>query len=185
MGFLFKPAPFFKLISAIGLLLLSVSSVAHQQKAGITNILINERSGKLEVAHRFYLHDAEHAIKHLFGKSADIYRDEKTQQRFADYLSSEFAIRTDDGRSVELDTLGYELDGKFIWVYQEIDIPKPLPGVLWFKQGALRALWSKQINTVNIEARNAKGARLGEGKALSLSFSAGDDWKSIELPEGW
>ncbi|GAA6152287.1 DUF6702 family protein [Pseudoteredinibacter isoporae] len=182
---LINPTQILKSIVAVCLVVLSLGALAHQQKAGITNILINQRSGKLEVAHRFYLHDAEHAIKHLFGKSADIYRDKNTQQRFADYLSAEFAMRVGDGSPIELETLGYELDGKFIWVYQETDIPQPLPQALWIKQSALRALWSKQINTVNIEARNAKGARLGDGKALSLSFSAGDDWQSIELPSHW
>ncbi len=185
MRFFLAPSLVIKSLLAFSLLQLSVTTLAHQQKAGITNVLINQRSGKVEVAHRFYLHDAEHAIKHLFGKSADIYRDEETQQRFADYLSSEFAMRAGDGEPLKLDTLGYELEGKFIWVYLEMDIPKPLPKTLWFKQGALRALWSKQINTVNIEARNAKGARLSDGKALSLSFSAGDEWQSIDLPAGW
>ncbi len=170
---------------AVALLCFSSNLAAHQQKAGISDILLNQRSGKLEVAHRFFLHDAEHAIKHLFGKSADIYTDEKTQQRFADYLQSKFHMRDGEGQILKFDRVGFEIDGKFIWVYQELTLPKPFPQSLWVKQDALRALWSKQINTVNIEARNAKGARLGDAKVLSLSFSANDDWKSIDIPSNW
>lgn len=170
---------------AVALMCLSANVTAHQQKAGISDILLNQRSGKLEVAHRFFLHDAEHAIKHLFGKTADIYRDERTQQRFADYLQSQFHLRDGEGQVLKLDSVGFEIDGKFIWVYQELSLPTPFPKSLWLKQDALRALWSKQINTVNIEARNAAGARLGGAKALSLSFSANDDWKEIGIPANW
>ncbi|MCV6621621.1 MAG: hypothetical protein OIF51_07700 [Cellvibrionaceae bacterium] len=170
---------------ALLMLGLAATASAHQQKAGITDVLFNQRSGKLEVAHRFYLHDAEHAIKHLFGKGADIHNDKATQQRFADYLSNSFEIRGADGEAINLETLGFEIDGRFIWVYQEMDLPAVMPEELWFKQDALRALWSKQINTVNLEARNLKGARIGAGKAQSLSFSANDDWKSIALPKSW
>jgi hypothetical protein len=35
---------------------------AHQQKAAETTVLFNKRSGQLEVSHRFYMHDTEHAV---------------------------------------------------------------------------------------------------------------------------
>ena len=48
--------------------------LAHQQKAAETTVLFNKNSGQLEVMHRFYLHDTEHAVQKLFDKSADILR---------------------------------------------------------------------------------------------------------------
>ena len=59
---------------------------AHQQKAAITKVLFNKNTGNLEVMHRFFLHDTEHAVQALFDRSADILNSEKTQQQFADYV---------------------------------------------------------------------------------------------------
>ena len=73
------------LLFLISLVLMVVASIglspafAHQQKAAETTVLFNKRSGELEVTHRFYLHDTEHAVQALFDKNADILDSEKTQ----------------------------------------------------------------------------------------------------------
>ena len=44
------------------------SALAHQQRAAITKVLFNKNTGNLEVMHRFFLHDTEHAVQMLFDK---------------------------------------------------------------------------------------------------------------------
>ncbi len=99
---------------------------AHQIKAAITTVLFNPRTENIEVMHRFNLHDAEHAVKALFDKHADIMDDAKTQQDFADYVSKHF------------------------WVYQETAQPPEIEG-LKIRHDALRDLWPSQVNTINVE----------------------------------
>ncbi len=65
----------------------STAAQAHQIKAAITTVLFNPRTENIEVMHRFNLHDAEHAVKALFDKHADIMDDIETQQQFADYVA--------------------------------------------------------------------------------------------------
>ena len=65
----------------------STAAQAHQIKAAITTVLFNPRTENIEVMHRFNLHDAEHAVKALFDKHADIMDDIETQQQFADYAA--------------------------------------------------------------------------------------------------
>jgi len=139
---------------------------AHQQKAAETTVLFNKRSGKLEVSHRFYMHDTEHAVQLLFDKNADIIDSEKTQQQFANYVAKQFLARTLSGEALPLTNVGYEVEGKFFWVYQEMVIPSKLNGVKLFN-GALRELWPTQINMVNIE---------GKGEVRTLYFSESEDW---------
>jgi hypothetical protein len=139
---------------------------AHQQKAAETTVLFNKRSGKLEVSHRFYMHDTEHAVQLLFDKNADIIDSEKTQQQFANYVAKQFLARTLSGEALPLTNVGYEVEGKFFWVYQEMVIPSKLTGVKLFN-GALRELWPTQINMVNIE---------GKGDVRTLYFSESEDW---------
>jgi hypothetical protein len=161
------------LLLFISLMLLMVISFvstniafAHQQKAAETTVLFNKRSGQLEVSHRFYMHDTEHAVQSLFDKNADIIDSVKTQQQFAEYVAKHFLVRTIANEALPLTDVGYEVDGKFFWVYQETEIPSNLEGVKLFN-GALRELWPSQINMVNIE---------GKGQVRTLYFSESEDW---------
>ena len=156
------------------LLLLAVLSCqlgAHEMKTALTKVLFNERSGKIEVMHRFYVHDAEHGVKQLFDKSADLLNNEQTQQTFSEYVSTHFALATLDGQPIELTLLGGQLDGRFFWVYQETADPGHLAG-LRVKHNSLQALWPKQVNSVNIE---------GKGDVKSLTFSAASDWQQLSF----
>ena len=143
---------------------------AHQQKAAITRVLFNERSGNIEVMHRFYLHDAEHAVRELFGKDADIIKDEMTRARFSDYVNERFAMRA-DGEALELTPVGYEIEGRFFWVYVETAIPETL-ATLSMQHRALRDIWSAQSNLVNVER---------QGQVRSMRFAGEADLLSIDI----
>ncbi len=137
---------------------------AHQQKAAITKILFNQRSGNLEVMHRFILHDAEHAVHHLFGKDANIIADVDTQETFSQYVTKHFKLANLNKATLPLEYVGYSIEGQYIWVYQEIKTPKELSGLV-VSHSALIDLWTEQINTVNIE---------GQGDIKTLIFSGGN-----------
>ncbi|MEW6993300.1 DUF6702 family protein [Colwelliaceae bacterium MEBiC 14330] len=141
-------------------------ALAHQQKSAETTVLFNQRTGQLEVSHRFYIHDTEHAVQSLFDKNADIINSEKTQRQFANYVARQFHLRSLSDKTLPISSLGFEVEGKFFWVYQETEIPAKLSGVKIFN-GVLRELWPTQINMVNIE---------GKGEVRTLYFSENEDW---------
>ncbi|MBO9490587.1 hypothetical protein J7384_09445 [Endozoicomonas sp. G2_1] len=149
--------------------LVSQNSFAHQQKAAETTVLFNKRSGHLEVMHRFYLHDTEHAVQALFDKHADILDSKQTQQQFADYVAKQFLAKSLSDKPLTMSSVGFEVDGKFFWVYQETKLPKDLKGIKLYN-GALRDLWPTQINMVNIE---------GRGQVRTLYFSDNKDWLTV------
>ncbi len=127
---------------------------AHQQKAAITRVVFNERTGLLEVMHRFYLHDAEHAMRQLLGSDTDIISDAQTQSKFAAYVQQMFQLKSPSGEAWVLSPVGHEIDGNFFWVYQERALPVDRsegPIELQVTHNALREVWRDQINTVNIE----------------------------------
>lgn len=154
-------------------LLLSISQIvhAHQIKAAITTVLFNPRTENIEVMHRFNLHDAEHAVKALFDKSADILDDTDTQQAFANYVTARFDLLDANDNALPLNTLGYEVEGKFFWVYQETAQPPALDG-LKIRHDALRDLWPAQINTLNVE---------GQGDIKTLTFRDNVELLSVEF----
>ena len=144
---------------------------AHQQKAAETTVLFNKHSGQLEVSHRFYMHDTEHAVQTLFDKHADIIDSEKTQQQFADYVAKQFLVRSLHDKAMPLSAVGFEVEGKFFWVYQETKVTEKISGVKLFN-GALRELWPTQINMVNIE---------GKGNIHTLYFSDNSNWLTAKF----
>jgi len=152
-------------------LLWAVTSSAHQQKEAITRILFNPRTANIEVMHRFLLHDAEHAVKELLSADADILGSETTRQEFADYVYARFSISDQDGHPIRLTPVGNEIEGRFIWVYQEVAIPKTLTA-LHITHDALRDLWPEQKNLVNVER---------DGQLKSAYFSGGSREITIEL----
>jgi len=156
---------------------LTLSAVwAHQKKTAITTILFNERTGNIEIMHRFLIHDAEHAAKKISGKSfggqANIIASEKTRQTFSQYVNERFSILDQNGEPLELTLLGSEIDGGSIWVYQETPIPADLQSMT-IRHNALRDIWREQVNRVNIE-RN----KITE----TLIFQGNIEWLEVEVP---
>ena len=88
-------------------------AVAHQQKIAITTVLFNPRTENIEIMHRFNLHDAEHAVKSLFKKTADILDDQETQTAFARYVANRFVLLNAQDDSLPLNLVGFEVDVNF------------------------------------------------------------------------
>lgn len=156
------------LLMAVGVV--SAPTAAHQQKAAITKVLFNPRTGNIEVMHRFYLHDAEHAVRQIFGKDADIIGTTETQSIFADYVSERFGLKSGEVE-LPLSPVGFEIERAFFWVYQETPMVDDIRD-LTIKHNALRDVWPQQVNTVNIE---------GLDEVKTATFSGSVELKTIEL----
>jgi hypothetical protein len=151
------------------LLFAAFSLCAHQQKSAISTVLFNPRTKNIEIMHRFRVHDAEHAVKQIFNKNADIIDSKKTQEKFGHYVNQRFNLFDGNGQSMPLKMVGVELDGQFFWVYQETalaSISSPLENMT-IRHDALRDTWPEQVNTINIE---------GKGELQTLTFA-----DSVEL----
>lgn len=136
---------------------------AHQQKAALTEIVFNSRTGNIEVAHRFVMHDAEHAVRVELGIGGDLYASSKTRSAFAAYVAERFELSGPDGAALPLTVLGAEISGGYLWVYQETPAPEHLDA-LSVRHDALRDVWSDQVNRVNVKYG---------GKVKTLIFTGG------------
>ena len=136
---------------------------AHQQKEAISTILFNERTGNIEISHRFYIHDAEHAVKGILNGKADLIKDKDTQSAFAKYVTERFSLAINQDQIVSSQLLGQEVEGKFFWVYQEAPISAK-PQKISVRFDALMEVWPSQRNIVNIEG-------LGPIKSVELLSS--------------
>ncbi len=163
---------FLSILLIVGAGAVTVPAFAHQQKAALTELLFNPRSGTLEVVHRFYLHDAEQAVTLLFGPDADIHANPETGFKFARYTVEKFTLWDENDVPVELGLVGYEVEGNFFWVYQESETKLEVKA-LTLRNDALRDIWPNQMNTVNIE---------GKGPLQTVLFDGENTLKHVRFP---
>lgn len=135
------------------LLFISNQAFSHQEKAAITQVLLNDRSGLLEIAHRFYIHDAEHAVKLITGKGSDIFESREIQATFYEHVISNFSLIIDHQR-LELEPIGFEMEGRYFWAYQEVAFTSDSlkNRTIEVHHSSLQEFWPDQINTVNVES---------------------------------
>ena len=148
-------------------LLHSALGFTHQQKAAVTTITVRDTQ-TVEIIHRVALHDAEHAVKRLFTKDADILHAPQTQVEFAQYVATHFVLSfyrdAEAGTHIihgPLHMEGHEVDGQFFWVYQTMRLNGE-PTSVRVRHAVLTELWPSQHNLVNIEG-------LGPVRSLTLS----------------
>ncbi len=147
-----------------------LSALAHQQKVAISQILFNPQSGNIEVTHRLYFHDAEHAVQEEWG-SADLTANDEDMEKLALYVRSNFIFSL-EGEPLALKPVGVEIDGPYVWIYDEIEIPKKRIKAITIENYILRDVWESQANLVNLEV----------GKFRESAFFTGEDKaKTIEL----
>lgn len=167
-GVLLLPLLLAGVLTAIGI----PEAAAHQLKTAFTTVLFNERSGRIEVMHRFYLHDAEQVAGEIAGRGANLFEDAEDRQRFGIYVHERFTLTGPDGAPLPLTLRGTEIDGDFLWVYQAMRLPDPPLASLTITHRALRDLWPDQVNTVNVE---------GAGPIRTLTFRDTVSTLSVDL----
>ena len=158
----------------LGLLVLSTVE-AHQQKNAVTRILFNENTGNIEVMHRFFIHDAEHAAGLIFGERQMLAESRESRELFSSYVINRFSIeasfREGNSEVLGLSYVGEEVDGQFLWVYQEIPAQDDIMAFTIVNL-TLRDVWSDQSNLVNIER---------DGRIYSLTFDGSAEVLTVKL----
>ena len=158
----------------LGLLVISTGE-AHQQKNAVTRILFNENTGNIEVMHRFFIHDAEHAAGLIFGERQMLAESRESRELFSSYVINRFSIeasfREGNSEVLGLSYVGEEVDGQFLWVYQEIPAQDDITAFTIVNL-TLRDVWSDQSNLVNIER---------DGRIYSLTFDGSAEVLKVKL----
>ena len=150
-------------------------TAAHEQKTAVTRILFNDSTGNIEVVHRFFIHDAEHAAGVVFGRAQNLMESADSRKLFSNYVMNRFAIAAEDSRGetaeLNLQYVGEEIEGQFLWVYQEARQLQDV-NALSVIHVALRDIWPDQANLVNVEK---------DGQIYSLSFADSVESLRVEL----
>jgi hypothetical protein len=130
---------------------LNAPALAHRAKAGVTTIEWNARTEMLEVIHRLHAHDAQVAVADVMGVHPPDLGDLKPRAALALYVSQTFTLAGEDGATIPLDIVGAEIEGAYVYIYQEAALPA-LPGSLLVTNNILIDVFRNQMNTVNVKS---------------------------------
>ncbi len=99
----------------------------------------------------------------------------ESRRLFSNYVLNRFAMQATlangENEELQLNFVGEEIDGQYLWVYQEIPNDIDITA-LTIVNLTLRDVWPEQSNLVNIER---------EGEIYSLSFQGSDEVLSVSL----
>ncbi|MEE8370495.1 MAG: DUF6702 family protein, partial [Sphingomonadales bacterium] len=99
-------------------LTLAGQALAHKYYAAETRIDHNREAGTIAVVNRFFSHDVETALTLMTGSQVVIDENDLLEDLIRELVGAEFSL-TVDGKKLPLDWLGAELEGDFLWAYQE------------------------------------------------------------------
>lgn len=153
----------------------SAVAYAHEQKTAVTRIYFNPVTDNIEVMHRFLVHDAEHAAQQIFGVGQSLLESDQSRELFSSYVVNRFSLearyKNAESSALSLDYVGVEIDGQFIWVYQEAKIAEDITGFIMVNM-ALRDVWPDQSNLVNVDR---------QGETFSVLFDDGSEVKTLNF----
>jgi len=165
------------LVAAAAACLVARPAAAHRSKSGVTQVLFNPRTGMIEIMHRLYAHDCEHALEAITGAAADIRRDAGARDAVARRAAKAFSLGYRSGgeaSAAPLAFVGSEIDGAYLWIYQETPIPGRRTDLV-VSSGLLFDLYDDQQNLVNVHIGDRVVSLVFEGSAAPQKVSLASD----------
>ena len=163
------------LLSGLCLALLALvfafNADAHPRKEAETEITYNANADRVEIIHRYRIHDSEEVLHRLHDDSSlSIMTDLEAQALFGDYISQRFSMAR-NGAQIPLELVGGEIEDGFIWIYQ---IAPPLP------EDGLYVLRSSELMDVHPEQTNIVHVRLFD-RDQTFIFTRSTPWATFNL----
>lgn len=152
------------------MLLASTPTLAHRLEAALSVVEINPSSGVLEITHRLYAHDLEHALD-LGPVGVGYFQTPEGQAAIKTYCERQFFIGDGQGTALPLQFVGAELSGDLLYVYFEAG--RYNGRALTLDSNLLQDFTQAQVNQVNVRR---------DGKTVSARFQTGTPARRIGLP---
>ncbi|MAK60487.1 MAG: hypothetical protein CMK09_05885 [Ponticaulis sp.] len=121
---------------------------AHPRKEAEIDISLNANTGQVEIVHRYRMIDSEDVVQALYDRNLSIYDDEEAQALFGAYVEERFSLR-ENGKPVDLELVGGEIDDGYVWIYQTAN-PLPETSLYVLRASPLMDVHPDQVNIVNI-----------------------------------
>ncbi len=103
-------------------LLIGVFSFFHPFYVSVTEINHNAKTNMLEISCKLFLEDTEKTLQKQLNTPVELTNPKdlkKAQQQISDYVKKHLVIKV-DGKLVNLEFIGYEVEGASLWSYYQV-----------------------------------------------------------------
>ena len=130
--------------------------------------------GKIGITHRFHAHDAISILAKAKDVKSPNLEDVKNRAKFALYTRDNFLMASKEAKTGEisptvLKIIGAEVEGEYIFIYQELDSAS-LPPNAYLRSTLLSEMGNDWLSHVNVNTN---------GEIESLTFSGKSRWRSL------
>lgn len=142
--------------------LAGLSSATHKFYVSITQIDINVQSNKMEISARIFSDDLEASILAETGQKLRLgsgREHPKADSLLFDYLAACLNLKQ-DGKSVELNFIGQEVEADVTWVYLETTTAISMTQSLTIRNVILQERFPDQKNIVNLRVGKDTDSRI-------------------------
>lgn len=141
--------------------------LVHPFHVSVCDVNYNQEAQAVEITHKIFLDDLENALNRKSESKVDILNSAANNQlndRLIAYLENHFSLNI-DGKKINLDFVGSEIQADAIWIYQESPSIKTFSEIS-VKNTVLFEMFDDQTNLVHIKnGKNTKSLRLYDKKS--------------------
>jgi hypothetical protein len=104
-------------------LIMGLFTLSHPFYVSVTEINHNEKDKTLEVSFKMFLDDTEKTLKKQYNMPVELTNPKdpkKAQEMMGNYIKKHFQLKV-NGKPVELEFVGFEVEGASIWSYFQVN----------------------------------------------------------------
>lgn len=135
-----------KFLALLALSGLSSGAIAHTLQQATSELVWRADTGLLEISHAFHLDDALYLMADLGHPEGEM--TVQLQAKLLLYTEEHFGL-AQDGQQLQLEALGAQVVGDFLWVYQEVQLSAP-PSTIEVETTMLQAYFPQQRHQINL-----------------------------------
>ena len=156
-------------------LVLPGPAAAHRLNAALSVVEVNRTRGSLDVTHRMYAHDIEHAFAE--GRvNLDWFESPEGQAVLRAYCADRLSLAWGESGAVDLAFLGTEVAGDLVYVYRD----SPLSALDPVEGPVDVTVWCGLLQDISRDQRNLVNLR-HNGMTTTVGFAAGDGPRTVRL----
>jgi hypothetical protein len=152
-------------------LMIGALGLFHPFYVSVTEINHNAKEKTLEISCKLFLEDTEKALQKQLGVPVELTSPKdlkKAQQQVSDYVKKHLLIKV-DGKPVNLEFIGYEVEGASLWSYYQV---KDISSVhkVDVSSNLLYEMYDTQISIVHVQVNADKKSSRANNPDTNMSF---------------
>ena len=152
-------------------LMIGTLGLLHPFYVSVTEINHNAKEKTIEISCKVFLEDLEKTIKKQLNSAVELTNpkdQKKAQQQVSDYVKKHLIIKI-DGKPVNLDFVGYEVEGASLWSYYQVSNISSVHKID-VTDNLLYEAYDSQISIVHAQVGDTKKSSRATNPETNLSF---------------